>query len=83
MGIAGLVCGIVVFVMAVIAWLPCLGWTNWFLWILPLIAAILSAVGIGVDRKRRVMAIVGLILSLIALCSCVIRGIIAIFFMGA
>jgi len=83
MGIASLVTGILFFIMAIVAWLPCLGWANWFIWVLPLVGAIISGIGIGVDKQHRVMAIIGLVLNLFALVSCAIRGIIAIFFMGA
>ena len=83
MGIVSLVFGILLIIMAVTAWLPCLGWTNWFLWIIPLIFIIISAVAIGVDKEHRGMAIAGLVLSILAFISCLVRGFIAIFLAGA
>ncbi len=83
MGIVSLVFGILLIIMAIVAWMPCLGWTNWFLWVIPLIFIILSAVAIGVDKERRGMAIAGLVLAILAFISCLVRGFIAIFLAGA
>ncbi|MCU0242888.1 MAG: hypothetical protein MUF51_10750 [Vicinamibacteria bacterium] len=83
MGIVSIVSGLLCFILAIIAWLPCLGWANWILWILPLLGSILSVIALIVDKDRRVLAGIGLGLNILALISCAVRGLLAIFFAGA
>jgi len=85
MSTAGLVLGIVSLLLGLMAWFPCMGWSSWFIWILPLIGAILGGVGMGADKqagKPTGMATAGLVLSIVAFLIIGVRAFVSIFTLG-
>lgn len=85
MSTAGLVIGIISLLLGIMAWFPCMGWSSWFIWILPLIGCILGGIGIGADKqagKGGGLAVAGLVLSIIAFLIIGIRAFVSIFTLG-
>ena len=85
MGIVALVFGILSFVYCIIVWFPCLGWTSWFLWLMPLAGLIISIVATATARRDSGdtgMSIAGLVLCSLALVVVLVRALVSVFTAG-
>ena len=68
MGIISLLWGIVSLLWMLLAFIPLLGWGNWFMIPFAVVGAIIAAIGIAVtDPLKRGRAKTGLILNVIAI----------------
>jgi hypothetical protein len=68
MGIISLVWGIVALLWMLLAFIPLLGWGNWFMIPFATVGAILAAIGIALtDPAKRGRAKAGLILNVVAI----------------
>ena len=68
MGIISLIWGIFALLWMLLAFIPLLGWGNWFMIPFAAVGAIIAAIGIAVtDPARRGRAKTGLVLNVIAI----------------
>lgn len=68
MGIISLIWGIFALLWMLLAFIPLLGWGNWFMIPFAVVGAIIAAIGIAVtDPARRGRAKTGLVLNVIAI----------------
>ncbi len=68
MGLISLVWGIVALLWMLLAFVPLLGWGNWFMIPFAVVGAILAAIGIAVtDPAKRGRAKAGLLLNAVAI----------------
>ena len=85
MSTASLVIGIVTLLLSFVIWVPCLGWTSWFLWFIPIIGIVLGGMGMSADKRAgngSGMATAGLVLSIIAFLIISVRAFVSIFTLG-
>lgn len=74
MGIISLVWGIFALLWMLLAFVPLLGWGNWFMIPFAVVGAILAAIGIAVtDPAKRGRAKAGLLLNAVAIVAGAIR----------
>lgn len=68
MGLLSVLWGIVALVWMVLAFIPLLGWGNWFMIPFAVVGAIIAAIGIAMSRpENRGRAKTGLILNVVAI----------------
>lgn len=68
MGLISVIWGIVALIWTLIAFLPLLGWGNWFMIPFAAVGAIIAAIGIAMTSARnRGRAKTGLVLNLVAI----------------
>ena len=74
----GMTVGIVIACITVLGLIPCLGWLNWFTLIFGKMAIVLCVVALVTDKdaSRKSMAVIGLVLSSVAVVVAIIRLII-------